>query len=334
MERPDSIGASVVETPPNMPREQEKRRLPRGEKVFDALVYGPMNIIGTFLATMPLAWSLEHGLGGKPFDTVKNFLTSRLKINDNITRKALTTTTTWMGGNAMLLMVKAAENNKDNIVAGINRMSGDTTQGPPVLAEPRQDWGSLIKGRLLAWVVVFSSFLGFEQIVGAKAMGKMEEGFAHKLCDKFGWAKEEKVMIDGQLKTRPTRAFGYGKIMTFDIFATIAGGALLYVGSRAFAKRREEKRERREMRAGYAAPRTAADDIMAADGAAPSPATLIAEPIPREAAPSTQLTGDKTIEGKAQTVDQAQRDTPVAPHALRFAPAGDATTRASPPFQK
>ena len=43
-----------------------------------------------------------------------------------------------------------------------------------------------------------------------------------------------------------TRTFGYGKIAALDVFATAASATLLYIGGHFFARKQEERKERRE----------------------------------------------------------------------------------------
>lgn len=168
-------------------KEKSKRPISKGEKLFDALVYGAMNFWGTFILTIPLAYSLEFGALRKPIQAAKKFLT-KTGVSEDLAYTLTKTTTTFAGGNVMLLPIKAAEDHKREIVDKFNKMMGDTTDPASIEAAPKQDWVSLLQSRLMAWAMVFvsmttASVLAGKDKEGVSRFAKFEEWFGTKVAN-------------------------------------------------------------------------------------------------------------------------------------------------------
>ncbi len=146
------------------------------------------------------------------------------------------TTTLMQGGNAMLLPIGLAEKHKVAIVEGINSALGDTTPTAQVEDTQKQTWGSLIKARITAWLVVFTSLTAASKMV-PRSFELFETEFAERIC--------QFVRKPTHVAGKETKTFIYGKIGALDIFATAAAAVLLYIGGHIFAARAEEKREER-----------------------------------------------------------------------------------------
>lgn len=151
-----------------------KRRVSKGEKLFDAIVYGGMNYVGTFLITIPIAYSLQFGAARKLFNGAKNGLMNKLGWGENAASKLLETTALMQGGNVMLIPIQYCEDNKKEIIGKLNEMVGDKAGPASIEAAPKQDAWSLLKSRALAWGVVFTSFTTIFAIIPKKM-----ESFIH-----------------------------------------------------------------------------------------------------------------------------------------------------------
>ena len=214
----------------------QTRKLSAGEKLFDFIIYGPVNFFGTLIATVPIAWSLQHGFGKKGFDRVAEGLT-KLGASKEASRSILLSTTTMMGGNLMLIPVKLAENVKVPIVRMLNRWMGDTTDPAAIEEAPKQTWMSLLQGRIVAWTTVFVSMFAADKFFH-KQFESYNEWFGQKAAQ---WTKRPTHINGAETKT-----YGYGKLLALDIFATVAATTILYFGSRFFARSAEEKKQRAE----------------------------------------------------------------------------------------
>lgn len=212
---------------------KKKRSPSKGEALFDLGVYGGMNYIGTFLLTIPVAYSMKSGLLKKYYDAAHGWLTQK-GVSKGMAEKVLDTTVLMQGGNIMLAPIMLAEANKKDIVKGINESLGDHVDPHAIEEAPQQDWWSLIKSRALAWGVVFVSLT-----TAAWAAGKDKEGVPR--FDKFSeWVGQKAADIFKKPAYRAgveTRTFAYGKIAAIDAFATLAAVSMLYMGTRIFGKK-------------------------------------------------------------------------------------------------
>lgn len=276
----------------------EPRAKSRGEKVFDRVVYAGIAGVVTFLVTLKLTHFLKYDHKAQ-FDKVVSGVHRGLqKIFPSLTREnADTITTTFalmQGGNAMLLPVAFAEKHKIRIVDGLNTALGDSTPAEQIEQAPKQTIGSLVKSRLVAFGAVVSGLLLAKKHY-SKTMDMFEQQTGELLCDTLNKPQfhMEPKMVEGvqKLVKKESKTFIYGKLAALDIFATAAAASLLYVGGHFFARKREEKMERKERRQqgvqGKAAGVTAEPVMEAAQ-----------QPIASSmAAPLTQLQGPKAHEG-------------------------------------
>lgn len=275
---PNNLTTDAVSPPAPPPKT-------RGETLFDLGVYGGINGVGTFIATIPLAYWSIYGGGAKHFDRASQYLEGTGMSAKSI-KNALTTTALGLGGTVMLLPVRLAEGYRQPIVNALNKHFGekhDQTATP--LADPTQTWSSLILGRLTAWGAVFGGFKLMEY--GSKAIGKpqalehFEESFGQKLCNFLGKATHDAAGVE-------TKAYRYGKLAALDVFATTAASLLLYSGSRFFAERRDYRHAVKEARAnGTPVPPPPRDEAY-------MPATMP----PAANAPQMTVMGEKSLSGQ------------------------------------
>jgi hypothetical protein len=158
------------------------------------------------------------------------------------------------GGNLFAPAMKWFENSKHRIVDYFNRRSGKEGEleiGQERLkAEPRQTWGDVIKGRLAAFSIVFTSFFsasliaGKDQQSGVRRFDKIEDWFGKKLA---GFTKEgpeiAKLSIADRLnKAKLTnKTYKFGRILALDIYATTAAILIWNAISRVSARKRKNR---------------------------------------------------------------------------------------------
>ena len=166
-----------------------------GEKLFDFLIYGPVNFFGTLILTAVIAYELEYGARGKGFfEGLSGWLKS-LGLKEKTAADATRATTLMMGGNLMLIPVRAAEYYKKGIIKGLNQTLGDKSDAESVEAVPEQTWGTLIKGRLLAWFAVFGSFRTAGHFFG-KEFDRFQDSVGEALA-KFSKMPTHRAPTDG-----------------------------------------------------------------------------------------------------------------------------------------
>jgi hypothetical protein len=277
---------------------QGKRKLSKGEQTFDFTVYGLMNWVGTFVITVPVAYWMMHGKGAaqsfreagtKWFEGV---MPGVLKVTDTILspiRKAppaekmaervkwwseqnTITFATFQGGNIMLLPIWLAERAKVPIVKALNRLTDDKTDPATIEEAPKTDIWALVKARLTAWAIVFTTFttLGnavpktfrtFSEEFGAKAaklfgktayedMATAEPLLAERaqLFEMGEAAKPRLSEVNRTLESMETSRFRLGKIASWDVVATTAAVVLLYAGSKFFTEEKERKEHKQKPR--------------------------------------------------------------------------------------
>ena len=207
-------------------------KMSKGEKLFDLAIYGGLGGVGVFIGTIFLTYWSKYQGGKNVFDKAIKFLEEN-KISHSTAAIATNTAALSMAGNLSIIPIKAAEDNKQKIVAKLNRWLGEDPTQRITNADTPQTWWSLIKGRIVAIVAVFSSFKVVENIFGQEKFQSFENMFAEKMICK---PLKKPTHIGAKIEANETVAFRLGKISALDVFATAAATALLYVGSRLFAK--------------------------------------------------------------------------------------------------
>jgi hypothetical protein len=306
-----------------------KRPKSKGEKFFDRAVYAGIAGAGTFVATVVLADELKRGHlqflhkgGARVFETIAQgvkYVTGRGGKDAKWVDEATMTTNLMMGGNIMLIPVGIAEHHKVALVDGLNAAMDDKTPKDAIEKAPKQTWGSLAKSRGVAWLAVFGTLKGLGAIYG-KTMTSFEEQTGDLACaimkkpthrgdatviqslqqkikelkvpPETAALKEQIKKVGKELEQFETRTYRYGKIGAVDVFATIGSATLLYLGGHFFARKHEEKIERR-----------AEHKALKASGIAPQHKDSMIEQEPASHAadaPTLQIAGEKQHEGTAR----------------------------------
>ncbi|MDG1287281.1 MAG: hypothetical protein P8P30_06910 [Rickettsiales bacterium] len=250
-----------------------------GEKIFDRIAYIGIGDVLVFIASVGLAYGLKYSSRKIPgmkdttwaqgWENVGAKITNFFKLDTQINKKtgkqnrvngnvenALMTTALMMPGNLALAPIRWMERRKTGLVKNYNEKYGAPAKGETpsdteigewnTKSEAMQSWSSLLKGRVVAWLVVFSSLTTLDKL-RPKALpnfmnktGILFEDAAAKL----NLADKPKPGVDrGPDATRSKnnkRAYFFGEIASIDFFADIAAIAILYVGSKFFAKRSAE----------------------------------------------------------------------------------------------
>ena len=247
----------------------------RGDKLFERWLYGGLNGVGTFIATIPLAYSAKYGKFKEPLENFGERLGRAGLGAKNVNTVTLMLATS-LGGTAMLLPTWLAEHYRKPIVARLNGKPADQPPAPDAPAEyeaPKQTLGSLLRGRVLAMAAVTASF-GVANHFFADAFKKFETNIGEKAVQWF--AKNKSAAFTEKTKL-------YGEMAALDIFATAAASSILFVGSRFFANHRNPES------AQLATQPTAEDLFIRAE------TVLKDAPAPSE--PSTTISGEKQQAG-------------------------------------
>lgn len=227
---------STAAEPPAAP----KRDRSIGEKAFDWFTYGGVAGVGTFIATIPLAFWMRYQGGAKHYDAARNWLKDR-KIEGTVNDALLGTFITMWGGNAMMLPVAGLEKAKVPIVKAVNRLMNDPTDPTTIEEVPKQTIGSLIWGRIAAFSVVFVSFFSMESVF-KNTFKTFNEEFGELTCKvlKKPTHVPHATELGKMVESTPYRV---GKIAALDVFATVAAATLLYISSHFLAKKEHVKRQ-------------------------------------------------------------------------------------------
>jgi len=242
----------------------QKTSATTGEKWFSALRFAAGEGIILFL-TAVLAYVARYGKDS--YGPVPNYLkkfqgwmTDKLLNNkvlplgknpgshsERLAHIIAGTTILMHGGNAFTPVMKVIEDRKERIVTYINDRwgkPGEVEAGKAnVRAEPKQTWGDLVKGRLIAWGVVFLTFVGADWALGQnKSTGKynfdMFEDWFGKGVAKIT-SKGRGAIQNGTHEANNT--YRFGKILALDIYATAAALVVWITTSKIFAMLRGKK---------------------------------------------------------------------------------------------
>ena len=230
-----------IKSPAELQKEEAELRAlqthtSKGEKLFNWLTYGGLAGIGTFMLTIPITYWAKYGGGAAGFENTEKWVQNTLKWNEHQAKHAVITTTTMQSGNITLLPVMVMERNKQQLVETFNNVLGDKSGDASVDDEPEQSVLSLAKGRVAAWVTIYSSFRAAALVFGEQKFSKFEDKFSkHIICNPLGMPTH--IPSLPRIEANETKLFRIGKIAAFDVFATAAATSVLYLASRFFAKK-------------------------------------------------------------------------------------------------
>jgi len=243
-----------------------------GEKYYSWLKFGVAEVF-ILVATAVIAYWARHGqdkwynvfkqiqkLSDKVFSPLSRIGKDGSKareVGTVLSVAAASTMVTFHGGNAFAPAMKWFDNKKNDIVNAFNKLFGKPDEleiGQERLKEdPKQSWGDVIKGRLAAWAIVFTSFVSATLLIGKSTknndyhFNNFEEWFARKFAGLTKGGKElAKISALQKLPEhlKENKSYRFGKILALDIYATTAAIIIWNVISELSAKiRQKEKKE-------------------------------------------------------------------------------------------
>jgi hypothetical protein len=287
-EPPESAIALDGEKAPELDATIDIEKLPKtpGEKFYGItqFIVGKVFILA---ATAALAFVADKDKGpDKIFGTVPNFLKSwnislqnalekpPIKVKERGPHAGLFAYATVSmlvlsyGGHAFAPFIRWFENSKEKIANAYNKRFG-TERDVAITKErlkdePKQNWGDVIKGRIMAMLTVFVSILGVYSLVGRTKYGDRTEvhdkdgkEFRMELYEDyvgrgvagiFGGKKGKEIWQTPMKQSltkeqKHNRTYEFGKILAIDVFATSMGLIMWNLFSRNSAKKRHEKKK-------------------------------------------------------------------------------------------
>ncbi len=221
-------------------------------------------------ATAAIAYVARHGkesYAGVPnyLQKFQNWFENKLvnnklyKLDDStpirkrLAQATASTMVTFHGGNLFAPIMKKLEDNKHEIVEGLNKKFGK--EGEVELGrerqkdDPEQSWADIIKGRLGAFGIVAGSFFTADILLGKDKSAakpryrfdKFEDWFGRKVAGFTAGGKElSKIPISQELTAEmaKNKSYRFGKILALDIYATTAAIMIWNAISHMSAKER------------------------------------------------------------------------------------------------
>lgn len=228
--------------------EERKQRRTLGLKLFDVLLYPILNnfiVFGTSVAaTYFTSRGNDHGgwIGKQLYNRgvkTESFFKNTFGMNKDSAEMAKIVTWSFADGALLSPVVKLFEDRRERIGKWIDDKLGTTPQNLSVYeAEPKQTWGSVLKGRVAAGMVVLPTAIAFD-ISGVNKKLFNERG------EKLGqWIKDHPKIAS---KFGPADIPEVARISIFEaVYTSICTGAL-YMFSRKFARQHDAKTGRVEV---------------------------------------------------------------------------------------
>lgn len=167
----------------------------------------------------------------------------------------------WWGGTAFSPVMKAMENNREKIANWYNGHFGtkqDVQQAHENLKdEPKQNWGDVLKGRVVAFALVFSAFCSACLLLG-RVKEPTDKG---RLPLRFSWYEDKigrytagfgkdgkdiantPMNVELTEKQQENGLYRLGKIVALDFYATAMAVITWTVSSRKCAHKRQAKQQ-------------------------------------------------------------------------------------------
>lgn len=172
---------------------------------------------------------------------------------------ASATTLTMWGGNLFAPFLKAFENSKEKISNYFNKRYG-TPEEVEIAHErlkdmPKQNWMDIIKGRVIGWISVCSSFIAVDMLISKDLKKDLKNSRLAQFEEKTGrwfagFTQEGKTLSKIPLTQKLTveqakalsenKAYRTGKIVALDFFATSAAIIIWNAVSRYSASKRSK----------------------------------------------------------------------------------------------
>ncbi len=193
-----------------------------GERIFDGVVYGGIASVGAFVATIPFMYWIRHK-GGQALYTKMDQSLIRAGLPPYAADAVMKITVSSLPGNLAIIPVRLAESHKQEIVTTMNKALGSTESSVSMAPMQEVHTGHLIAGRLTAWAGISAAMAAISKAMGGdRGFEVFENAFAKKVVGQW----MGKPLYDHL--GRETKWLKSGRIAAIDIFATVAGGCILY----------------------------------------------------------------------------------------------------------
>ena len=262
--------------------EPKKRLKTFGEKAFNTGTYIGVGLLFNEYLSPRIATAIEHGSGKNRFDKFQSYFTrldGKKLVPDYVGKGHLPRVLlVLIGGTLIVPIIKWLEDAKTSIVHWIDRKHyGDQVDTDPAIVAahkemddaPKQTWGSLLKAR----VTVMFTAVGVDALMGWKDAPTTKLFKDNPTYQKYSSmqriAEQVSQKMMNTLKTPAESRLKSGKFWESFAWCTVLSTtmvALFYATSRIFARKQEERVERREQMAHTDnAPETAAENALATE---------------------------------------------------------------------
>lgn len=228
--------------------EERKQRRTLGLKLFDILLYPFLNNFIVFGTSVAATYFTSRGnIHGGPIGRAlyrrgvetEKFFTNTFGMKPESAEMAKIVTWSFADGALLSPLVKVFEDRRERIGKWIDDKLGTTPANLDVYeSEPKQTWGSVIKGRIAAGAIVLPTAIIFDKT-----------GINSKLFDKRGqqlgaWIEKHPGLAS---KFGPADIKEVSRIGIFEAVYTSICTAALYIFSRKFARQHDAKTGRIEV---------------------------------------------------------------------------------------
>jgi hypothetical protein len=289
MNQPAQAGIDAVEQANPVSIDSVKARIVTpGERWFDRITYGGFAGGVTFVLSVVSGYLMQHGESKAFFGLSKHSwsdgwknITSSLEKHGQMGKvgvHALQTVALSMGGTLMVLPITLMERSKKSIVKALNKVFGneDDVALGNILVEnqPTQSLGTMLKGRLTACLVVLGGLTGTDLALRATKRFTNEQSAPffrdaansglNAISERSGSIFQKAYEHLVRTPTEKGKEFwqNVGKISALDAVATAAAAALLYVASKTYSRKHQEKKAQHAQAASAMATTPAAATII------------------------------------------------------------------------
>ena len=225
----------------------------------------------------------------------------------------------FVDGTLLAPLIKLLEDQRNNLAKKIDTVFGTKPADESVYnIEPHQTWKSILLGRAKTALIVASTALVLQNVSVAKVEGGIAitqgndaNNLNKSFLGNFGEFVEKNVMK--RFAPKVNEAFGdksgkFSYTLAFEAFYTSVCTGCLYIFSRAFARKGEEKKHVKEVlaerhaaeAASAAAPVAVTPSVEHSASLRPTPAAIVTTPI--HVAPKTAETHDATVQKSMNTL--------------------------------
>lgn len=245
----------VEQKPQELSAEERKQRRTTGLKLFDVFLYPFLTNFVVFGASVAVTYLTRHG-GPRPDGTLPHGKfgkmmskrnTDLIKFGENIGLSPQHAQTgsmifwSFFDGTLIAPLVKVFEDRREKIGKWIDDKLGTTPQDLSVYeAEPKQTWGTVLKGRMATAAIVLPTAIAFEK-------AGLHQGFERWGNKTTQWLETNRPKTHASLNKKIADLPDLFRVSYFEGIYTSVCTAGLYFASRAFARRHDAQTGRVEV---------------------------------------------------------------------------------------